>query len=61
VTDDEIVAAMKLLLERCKIVTEPASAACVAALLNGAARGAKRVCCVISGGNVDLAKLKGWL
>ncbi len=58
VNDAQISAAVRILLERCKVLAEPAAAACVAALLNGAAGSAKRVCCIISGGNMDLARLK---
>jgi threonine dehydratase len=52
-TDDEIVATMRLLFERCKTVAEPSGACALAALLHGRvdARG-KRVGVVISGGNV---------
>ena len=54
---------MGLILERCKVVAEPAAAAPVAALLSGkldALRGAT-VVCVISGGNVDRERLKSLL
>jgi threonine dehydratase len=63
VTDGEIVAAMRLLLERCKLLAEPAGAAAVAALLAGRIPEAagRRVVAVLSGGNVDLARLSGWL
>jgi threonine dehydratase len=60
VTDEEIAAAMPLILTRTKILAEPAGAAGAAALLTGkipAARG-KRVVTIISGGNVDLDRLK---
>jgi threonine dehydratase len=60
VTDDEIAAAMSLLLTRAKILAEPAGAAALAALLSGkvpAAAGAKAVA-IVSGGNVDLDRLK---
>jgi len=63
VTDRQIVEAMGLLLERCKVVAEPAAAAPVAALLSGqldALRGAK-VVCVLGGGNVDRERLKSIL
>jgi len=56
VTDEQIHAAMMLLLERCKLVVEPAGAAALAALLNGRiplSPGA-RVAVILSGGNVDL-------
>lgn len=62
VSDDAIVAAMRLLLERGKLLVEPAGAAGLAALLAGRVRpdGAP-VVVVLSGGNVDLARLKSWL
>jgi len=58
--DAAIVEAMKVLLSRCKLMAEGAGASPVAALLAGAIplpKGA-RVCCVVSGGNVDLSRLK---
>ncbi len=60
VPDQEIIAAMWLIHERCKVVAEPAAAAPLAALLCGATslpEGAT-VVCVVSGGNVDRAQLK---
>lgn len=60
VTDDEIVQALRLILERMKVLVEPAGAASVAALLTGKAgvpKGGKTVA-VLSGGNIDRAKLK---
>ncbi len=60
VEDDAIVRALKLIMERAKLVAEPAGAAAFAALLAGAVkpdRGAL-VACVVSGGNVDPALLK---
>jgi threonine dehydratase len=61
--DSDIVNAMKLLLARCKLMAEGAGAASVAALLSGTLPIPKggRVCCVVSGGNVDLARLKDLL
>lgn len=63
VSDEEIIQALRLILERCKILTEPAGAAGFAALLfkkvdvpSGA-----QVVCVLSGGNIDLKHLKGLL
>jgi threonine dehydratase len=58
--DDEIVNAMRLILDRTKLLVEPAGAAAVAALLSGKAgieHGAKTVA-LLSGGNVDREKLK---
>ena len=59
VRDSEIVEAMRLLLERVKVLTEPAGAASLAALLSGQVelRGGESVVCVLSGGNVDSARL----
>ncbi len=60
VEDDAILQALKLIMERAKLVPEPAGAAAFAALLAGAVkpqRGAV-VACVVSGGNVDPALLK---
>ena len=54
VTDDEIVAAMKLLFERVKTVVEPSGASALAALLSGRVDApGKRVGVTLSGGNVD--------
>ncbi len=63
VTDDEILAALRDLLSYSKLVVEPAGAAGVAALLNkkiAVDRGAK-IAVVISGGNIDLDRLKSLL
>ena len=60
VTDDEIIDAMRLIMERCKFVVEPAGAASYAALLAGKIDlppGA-RVVSILSGGNVDRSLLK---
>ena len=45
-----------MLAERNRVVAEGAGAAPVAAALSGRA-GAGKVVCVVSGGNIDLAKL----
>ncbi|MFN2566659.1 MAG: threonine/serine dehydratase [Gemmatimonadaceae bacterium] len=52
----EVAAAVRLLAERARVVAEGAGAAAVAAALAGRAGGGK-VVCVVSGGNIDLAKL----
>jgi threonine dehydratase len=60
VTDDEIIAASPVLMERCKIMPEPAGAATTAALLSGKVRltpGSPTVA-IVSGGNVDRTSLK---
>ncbi len=58
VDDDEIVAAMRLVWERMKIVVEPSAAVPFAAILAGKldVRGLK-VGIIVSGGNVDLDRL----
>ena len=60
VTDEQIVAAMRLVWERMKTVIEPSAAVPVAAVLTDEFRslpGLSRVCVVLSGGNVDLDRL----
>lgn len=53
VSDEQIIAAMRLLFERCKLVAEPSGATGLAALLAGTVSLAgKRVAVIISGGNV---------
>jgi threonine dehydratase len=63
VPDDALIRAMRLLLERMKIVVEPTGALAIAALLEGALKPtpAGRVGVVISGGNVDPVRLGSWL
>ncbi len=59
VSDEEIATAILALLERQKMVAEGAGAAPLAALLAGKfpeLKG-KRVCCVVSGGNIDVTIL----
>lgn len=53
---EEIAAAIRLLVERNRIVAEGAGAAPVAAALTGKA-GEGKVVCVVSGGNIDTVKL----
>lgn len=62
VTDEEIIAALRLIWERCKLVVEPAAAAPLAALLAQKIKlpGGSRTALVLSGGNVDLEKVKKW-
>jgi threonine dehydratase len=55
VDDEEIIRAVLLLLERCKILVEGAGAAGVAALLGGRLDlGGKKTVTVLSGGNIDM-------
>ncbi len=55
-TLSDIVAAVKLVAERNHVIAEGAAGAAVAAALSGKAPG-KKIVCVISGGNIDSAKL----
>jgi threonine dehydratase len=60
VPDSAIIDAMWTIIERCKVLAEPAAAAGLAALLTGAVKvepGAS-VVCVVTGGNADREKLK---
>jgi threonine dehydratase len=63
VEDDEILKAMRLIIERCKIVVEPAGAAATAALMTGRIPSASgtRTVALLSGGNIDLRKLAQFL
>jgi len=60
VSDEEIITALRLILERCKILTEPSGAASFAALLFDKVTIPKNshVVCILSGGNVDIGMLK---
>lgn len=63
VSEDDIAHALRMILERCKLLVEPAGAAAVAAVLSGAVTvptGA-RVAAVLSGGNIDLVQLRSLL
>lgn len=58
VSDTQTIEAMRLVWERMKIVIEPSAAVAVAAALFGhLGADARRVGIILSGGNVDLAKL----
>lgn len=60
VTDDEIAHGMTMILTRCKLLAEPAGAAATAALLAHKIDDVqgKHVVAILSGGNVDLDRLK---
>lgn len=53
VSDDDIARAIVMLLERTKLVVEPAGAAGVAALLSGAVKPTGPTATILSGGNID--------
>lgn len=60
VTDEEIVTAMRLIMERCKIVVEPAAAASLATMLSGrlSVPQGSTVVCFLSGGNIDTGRMQ---
>ncbi len=61
VSDDEIIAAMRLVYERMKIVIEPSGVVPLAALIkNKDLFAGKRVGVIFSGGNVELKKMGEW-
>jgi len=53
VTDDEIAKAIVVLLERSKMVVEPAGAVGVAAIMSGAVKLKGKTVVILSGGNID--------
>jgi threonine dehydratase len=60
VSDEEMIEALRLIVERCKLLPEPSGAAGFAALLSkkiAISQGAQ-VVCVLSGGNIDRSHLK---
>ena len=61
VSDDSIRGAMRLLLDREKLVAEPSGAITVAALLTGAAKAHGPTVAVLSGGNVEWPGLQEYL
>jgi threo-3-hydroxy-L-aspartate ammonia-lyase len=61
VSDVEILAAMRFLFERLKLVVEPSGASAVAALLAGRAEVSGRVGVVVSGGNIDARRFASLL
>jgi threonine dehydratase len=59
VNDADILSAMTLILERCKLLVEPSGAAALAALLSGAVtvQQPAPIAIILSGGNIDAARL----
>ncbi|RUT80182.1 pyridoxal-phosphate dependent enzyme [Ancylomarina longa] len=58
VEEEEIIAAMRLIWERMKIVVEPSSAVALAALIKEKSKyKGKKIGIILSGGNVELTKL----
>lgn len=62
VSDDEMIAALRFMLERMKVLVEPSGAVGAAALFHHKYDfTGQRVGVILSGGNVDLTKLGQWL
>ena len=63
VTEDEIVASIRLIMQRAKVVPEPAAGAALAALLSGkvSCQPHEKVVVVLCGGNINLQVLRGML
>jgi threonine dehydratase len=59
VNDADILAAMGLILERCKLLVEPSGATALAGLLSGVVKVQPQppVVIILSGGNIDAARL----
>jgi threonine dehydratase len=53
---EEIAAALRLMAERNRVIAEGAGAVALAVALSGNA-GKGHIACIVSGGNIDLAKL----
>lgn len=62
VSEQEIIDALRLVYERMKLIVEPSAVVPLAAVLKNkdAFRG-QQIGIILSGGNIDLAKLSGWL
>ena len=61
VSDEEIKSAMRLVYERMKIIAEPSSLVTLAAILrNKELFARKKTGLIITGGNIDLARLSDW-
>ena len=60
VSDAQILAGMRVLMERCKLFVEPSAGAAIAPLLSGALSLSKnqRVVPIVCGGNIDLDRLR---
>ena len=57
VTLDETAAAVRLLAERVRVIAEGAGALALAAALAGRGGTARRIVCIVSGGNIDASRL----
>lgn len=60
IPDSEIIAGMRILMERCKLFVEPSAGAAIAPLLTGSPSlpAGSRVVPIVCGGNIDLERLR---
>lgn len=67
VSEEAILEAMRFVLSSCKLLVEPSGCVGLAALFSGAVVAQelipadRSIVCVLSGGNVEMTKLAGWL
>jgi threonine dehydratase len=66
VSDEQLIAAMRLSMQRMKLVVEPSGVLGLAGLIDAVERGelgagVERVGVLVSGGNVDLGRLAAWV
>jgi threonine dehydratase len=54
---EEVAAAVRLIAERTRVIAEGAGALSVATAISGRLAGAKKIVCIVSGGNIDPAVL----
>ena len=54
---DETAAAVRLIAERVRVIAEGAGALATAAAISGRVDGARKIVCIVSGGNIDFAVL----
>jgi len=62
VTDTQVLEMMRYLMQRMKIIVEPTGAVAPAAVFHNVLKiSGKKVCAIVSGGNVEPSQLKQWL
>jgi threonine dehydratase len=62
VTDTQVIEMMRFLMQHMKIIVEPTGAVAPAAVFHNILNlSGKRICAIVSGGNVELSLLKQWL
>jgi threonine dehydratase len=62
VTDTQVIETMRYIMQRMKIIVEPTGAVAPAAVFHNVLKlSGKKICAIISGGNVEPSLLKQWL